>query len=134
MISAQKRCSVRLHPPPPYVYRRGYVLLCCLCLFVLFLLVIVLSVFTDSDYPFCVFKLFLWPYSLGSYTRRGSRILRQGGALLGEWSGDRLGPQWVQGSARWGDRGAKSPEAPGNQKIQDLFSEPKLIKIVPCAA
>ena len=33
-----------------------------------------------------------------------------GGALLGEGSGDRLGgPQRVQGSAWWGDRGAKLP-------------------------
>jgi hypothetical protein len=30
-----------------------------------------------------------------------------GGALLGEGSGDRLGHQRVQGSARWGDRLAK---------------------------
>jgi len=37
----------------------------CLCPFVLFLLTIVLSVlprFTDSDYPFGIFKLFLHVY------------------------------------------------------------------------
>jgi hypothetical protein len=38
-----------------------YVLLIVVCPFVLFLLVIVLSVirYTDSDYPFDIFKLFL---------------------------------------------------------------------------
>ena len=35
-----------------------------------------------------------------------------GGALLGEGSGDRLGPQRVQDSARWETGAAKPPPPP----------------------
>jgi hypothetical protein len=56
-----------------------YVLLIVVCLFVLFLLAILLSVllrFTDPDYPFGIFKLFYYLFSL--YTEHLDGVLARG--------------------------------------------------------
>ena len=55
----QELLTLPEHLSPPTVFSFGH---CVVCPFVLFLLAIVLSVllrFSDSDYPFGIFKLFL---------------------------------------------------------------------------
>jgi hypothetical protein len=70
----------------------------CRSLFVLFLLVIVLSVllrYTDSDYSFAIFNLFLMKHMLffkkplKSVTRHVNLVINPMGRLSNEWGKDR---------------------------------------------
>ena len=57
----QELLTLPEHPSSPPFFSGVHVTLSLVCMFVLFLLAIVLFVlrFTDSDWPFGIFKLFL---------------------------------------------------------------------------